>query len=224
MPSAPLILCVDDDAVVLAMTRRVLEMAGYRVLAAGSGSEALRIAFASRIHAAVVDYSMPDMNGAQVAAGLRERVPHLPIVFYTGSPERIGEAGMLMADACVEKGGPIFALVEVIRALLDRNSRRRHVRRPVEAPLGVRIHRPGLGATLLGRSFDLSEGGVGGRLDGSLLPGQVVSMAIQLPNKAEQISSTARIAYRNGDRHGFQFLALPQPERELIRAALAVQP
>jgi CheY-like chemotaxis protein len=221
MPSAPLILCVDDDAALLAMTRKLLETAGYRVLSASSGAEALRIASGTRIDAVVLDYTMPDMDGPEVAAALRERVPQLPIVFYTGSPERVGESGMRMADGCVEKGEPLFTLVEVIGALLDRNSRRKFVRHPVVAPLGVRIHRPGLAATLLGRSFDLSEGGVGGSLDGTLLPGQVVSMSIQLPNQSPQISSTARIAYRNGERYGFQFLALPQPERERIRAALA---
>lgn len=220
MPSAPIVLCVDDDAAVLAMTRKLLETAGYRVLSTCSGAEALRTAFSTAIDVAVLDYSMPDMDGSQVAAALRERVPHLPIVFYTGSPDRVGQSGVLIADACVEKGGPVFALVEVIRGLVGRNCRRKFARHPVVAPLGVRMHRPGKAATLLGRSIDLSEGGIGGQLDGSLVAGQVVSMAIQLPHDVQQISSIARVAYRNGERYGFQFLSLPQPEQELVRTVL----
>ncbi len=218
--STALVLCVDDDAAVLEVTRKLLESAGYRVLSASSGAEALRITDGSAIDAAVLDYSMPGMNGGELAARLRELHPQLPIIFYTGSSDRLGQSGAFIADACVEKGGSVMALLEVVAALLDRTPRRKYVRHIVVAPLAVRIHRPGHAAMLPGRSFDLSEGGIGGQIDGALLPGQVVSLTLQLPNRTRQIDAAARVAYANGDRHGFQFLALPQPDRELIRATL----
>lgn len=224
MLSAPLILCVDDDALVLNMTRQLLESAGYRVISAHTGAEALRQSAAAHIDAAVLDYSMPEMDGPELAAALRARNSHFPIIFFTGSPDRVGEADMGMADACVEKGGPLFALTEALRVLLQRKSRRNFVRYRVVAPVGVRVYGGVSSDTLMGRSIDVGEGGLGGRLDAALVPGQVVSMTIQLPNLARQISSAARVAYRHGERHGFQFLALAEAEREAIRATFTRQP
>lgn len=224
MPHAPAVLCVDDDPAVLAMTSRVLELGGFTVFPAASGAEALRIASASRLDAAVLDYTMPEMDGAAVATALRLMTPDLPIVFYTGSPELLPDPKLGLADAFVSKGAAVSLLSEVLRGLLTRVRRRATPRYPLAAPVIVRSHRPGPAASAAGRSFDISEGGVGSELDADLIPGQVVWMSIQLPNTAQHFDAAARVAYRNGLRHGFQFLALPDEERNVLRAALQHRP
>lgn len=225
MAYPPAVLCVDDDPAVLSMTSRVLEMGGFAVLPAASGAQALQIASACRLDAAVLDYAMPEMDGAAVATALRRMTPDLPIVFYTGSPERLlQDPKLAVADAFVSKGSAVSLLGEVLRGLLTRVRRRAALRRPFSAPVIVRSHRPGAAASAAGRSFDISEGGVGSELDAGLTPGQVVWLSIQLPNTAQHLDAAARVAYRNGLRHGFQFLALPDAERNLLRSALRRQP
>ena len=224
MPLPPAVLCVDDDPAVLAMTAHALEIAGFSPLPAGDGGDALKIAANCRLDAAVLDYAMPGMDGATLARELRRSAPELPIVFYTGSPELLGDSKLSLADAFVPKGGPITLLGEVLRGLLGRVRRRADLRHPFSAPVMVRAHRPGAAASAVGRSFDLSEGGVGTELDASLIPGQVVWMSIPFSRNAQHLDAAARVAYRDGLRHGFQFLALPESGRGLIRDALAPRP
>jgi len=58
MPPAT-ILVVDDDDVILALVRRVLERAGYAVRGATDGHEGLRILFAERPDLVVLDIGLP---------------------------------------------------------------------------------------------------------------------------------------------------------------------
>jgi signal transduction histidine kinase/CheY-like chemotaxis protein len=89
-PSAPLpdearvILAVDDDDLVRATTVEMLEAMGYRVLAARSGAEALRLMAGTTVHLVVTDHAMPQMTGAQLAQRVREHDPRLPVVLVTG--------------------------------------------------------------------------------------------------------------------------------------------
>jgi hypothetical protein len=127
-----------------------------------------------------------------------------------------------LADAFVPKGSTVGTLADVVHGLIERVGRRAATRHPFSTPLIVRAHRPGVStAASSGRSFDLSETGIGGELDSPLLPGQVVAMSIQLQHAAERVNAAARVAYRNGLRHGFQFLALSASQRALLRSALA---
>jgi PAS domain S-box-containing protein len=80
------VLIVDDEEAILRTTSAALADAGHRVLTARDGAEALRAFDTNRdaIRAALVDYLLPDMNGAEVVAALRERAPDLHVVVCTG--------------------------------------------------------------------------------------------------------------------------------------------
>jgi CheY-like chemotaxis protein len=63
----------------------VLTEAGYTVLEASSGREALDLVNSGgEVDAVVTDVVMPDMGGAELAEHLRETAPALPILFMSG--------------------------------------------------------------------------------------------------------------------------------------------
>jgi len=83
----PTILVVDDEEVIRANVRRLLELEGYDVVCASGGEEALQLALAHRPAAVVCDLVMPDLDGYGVLRGLRARseTADLPVVLLTAS-------------------------------------------------------------------------------------------------------------------------------------------
>ena len=82
------ILLVDDDALVVASTASMLEDFGHDVIEADSGANALDILQnGHRIDLLITDYSMPKMNGAQLAVAARKLRPDLPILLVSGYAE-----------------------------------------------------------------------------------------------------------------------------------------
>jgi len=82
------VLVVDDDALIAMSTVDMLEDLGHDVIEAHSGERALEILRDRRnIDLLVTDYSMPRMNGVQLAAAARELRPDLPVLLATGYAE-----------------------------------------------------------------------------------------------------------------------------------------
>jgi nitrogen-specific signal transduction histidine kinase len=82
------ILVVDDDALIAMSTVDMLEDLGHDVIEANSGDHALEILRDDRpVDLLVTDYSMPRMNGVQLAAAAREVRPELTILLATGYAE-----------------------------------------------------------------------------------------------------------------------------------------
>lgn len=84
--NAPVVLVVEDEPIVRDITRQVLENAGYRVLAAGSPSDALRLSHGceGKIDLLLSDVVMPEMNGIELADRLRQLQPGMVTVFMSG--------------------------------------------------------------------------------------------------------------------------------------------
>ncbi|HWQ56651.1 MAG TPA: response regulator [Bryobacteraceae bacterium] len=80
------ILVVDDDPAVLQIMADILGQAGYRVLLAGGGWNAIEAfeAAASPPHLLVTDVIMPDLTGPVLAARLRKMRPDLKVLFVSG--------------------------------------------------------------------------------------------------------------------------------------------
>ena len=78
------VLVVDDDALIAMSTVNMLEDLGFEVIEAHSGDRALEIIENRRaIDLLITDYSMPRMNGAQLAHAVKEVRPELPILLTT---------------------------------------------------------------------------------------------------------------------------------------------
>jgi PAS domain S-box-containing protein len=79
------ILVVDDEAAVRDVVRRFLEIAGHRVLCAGSGNEAVNcLAESGPVDLVILDLMMPRENGPSILRTLRSRQAHLPALVCTG--------------------------------------------------------------------------------------------------------------------------------------------
>ncbi len=79
----PKILVIDDDSSLRRVLEYNLQEAGYRVNAAASGEEGVRL-FADDIPTLVItDMKMPGMDGMQVLRAIKERSPETPVIIIT---------------------------------------------------------------------------------------------------------------------------------------------
>jgi CheY-like chemotaxis protein len=80
------VLLTDDDAPVRTVLTYVLEAAGFRVLAASDGREAVDAVreHGGEIDAVLLDVVMPGMGGPEALPVLRDVRPDLPVVFFSG--------------------------------------------------------------------------------------------------------------------------------------------
>ena len=85
-PAAPLLLVVDDEAMVLRLMERALEDAGYRVCAAENGVRALELGvkLATPPASLITDVRMGPMDGTALATLIRNRWPGTRVLFVTG--------------------------------------------------------------------------------------------------------------------------------------------
>jgi two-component system cell cycle sensor histidine kinase/response regulator CckA len=94
------LLVVEDDASVRELTARFLDNAGYRVLTAKDGIEALQYAseYGPTIGALLTDVVMPRMRGTELAERLTTLVPDLKVIFMSGYLEQIEQKAKLQDD------------------------------------------------------------------------------------------------------------------------------
>ena len=90
------ILIVDDDAVYAAQVKNWL-LEKYHVDVVSSGSQALRFLSMKKVDLILLDYEMPEMDGAEVLEQLRSdpEMKGLQVVFLTGTEEK-EELGRMM--------------------------------------------------------------------------------------------------------------------------------
>jgi response regulator RpfG family c-di-GMP phosphodiesterase len=83
-PAAATVLLVDDEANILSALRRLLRPAGYRILTAESGAEALELLETDPVDLVISDMRMPGMDGAAFLTRVRERWPQTLRILLTG--------------------------------------------------------------------------------------------------------------------------------------------
>ena len=101
------ILLVEDSKFLRAATERILTNAGYRVICAGDGDEALKLAQSSLPQLIVLDMLLPKLSGPEVLRSLKKNdlTAHIPVVVLSSlsqnnGPKLVQEG----ADAFIEKG------------------------------------------------------------------------------------------------------------------------
>jgi two-component system cell cycle sensor histidine kinase/response regulator CckA len=116
------ILLVDDEEALRVAARRMLQGAGFTVLQASDGADALRVLaeHTGPVHALVTDVVMPRVGGPELVRRLREVRPDLPALFISGyTEEGVRTQGVLQPDAAyLEKPFSQDDLVRKVRELL----------------------------------------------------------------------------------------------------------
>jgi two-component system cell cycle sensor histidine kinase/response regulator CckA len=120
---AETILLVEDEEIVRTVTAEILEDAGYTVLSAANGREALELAaaFEGPIDVLLTDWLMPEMGGPEVAIGLRAVRPELKVIFMSGYAEGEAVLDQLERGAAAFLAKPFSAaeLARTLRHVLD---------------------------------------------------------------------------------------------------------
>jgi two-component system, OmpR family, response regulator CpxR len=95
------ILCVDDNEQDLSVLKFMLATNGYRVLSANNGTEAVSIFAENLVDLVLADYSLPQMNGDQLVARLKQIAGHVPMILL-GDPQKMN-GQIHRADALLAK-------------------------------------------------------------------------------------------------------------------------
>ena len=101
------ILLVEDSKFLRAATERILTKAGYQVICAGDGDEALALAGSRLPDLIVLDMLLPKLSGPEVLRSLKknDRTAHIPVVVLSSLSQNNGPKLMQEgADAFIEKG------------------------------------------------------------------------------------------------------------------------
>ena len=122
----PRVLVVDDNAAILAFAGRVLRDAGYEVVVASDGPQALRTVEAQRpFDVYVVDMLMPQMSGDELARHLRQVNPDVKVLYFTGYSDELFKEKLTLweHEAFLDKPVSSTALLEAVSLLLFGHTR-----------------------------------------------------------------------------------------------------
>jgi PAS domain S-box-containing protein len=129
LPGVETILLVEDDAAVRRLVKRILTRAGYTVLGASSGIDALQIfdVYGDEVDLLLTDVIMPGMSGKEVAESIRTDLPSLPVLFMSGYPgDTVANHGVMEgAEAYLLKPFTSVQLLEKVREALESEVRAR---------------------------------------------------------------------------------------------------
>lgn len=120
--SAPTILVADDEDLIRELAVQILSGCGYRVLEAGSASEALALVVEQKepVDLLLTDVVMPGMTGADLAERLRRERPQLRVLFMSGYSDSLifRYGGNLAAVKFLQKPFSAEALERKVREVL----------------------------------------------------------------------------------------------------------
>jgi CheY-like chemotaxis protein len=116
------VLIIDDEIHIRRLTARVLEMAGYHVLEAASGTQALRLIEKTRPDVITCDIAMPGMDGFEVLQALKTQpaTAEIPVIMLTaiGEEKNADQATALGAADYITKPFSSTNLIETIERQL----------------------------------------------------------------------------------------------------------
>jgi len=116
------ILLVDDEKKFLDTISERIRLKGFEPLLAASGAEALELVRRHEVYAAVVDLKMPDMDGLETIARLKEINPSIKTVLLTGfGDEKVREAAQAIASDYFEKDrmGGFWKFIKKLQKTLE---------------------------------------------------------------------------------------------------------
>ncbi len=119
------VFIVDDDESVRQTVGFVLKQAGYEVLEAADGEEAIAMIESYptgfSVQAIICDIHLPKVNGYDLIAFIRAKLPSVPIIVMTGYPEVQGAASLFKQGVVdyLAKPGRADTLLDAVRRAID---------------------------------------------------------------------------------------------------------
>lgn len=112
------VLLIEDEELVMDVSRTILERLGYQVISACAGKEAVErnMEFEGEIDLALLDIKLPDMKAIDIYTELKSSRPNMKVIVYSGFSKE-GAARQLMdagADAFIQKPFSIYELSKKI--------------------------------------------------------------------------------------------------------------
>ena len=118
-----LILLVDDETIVRNVAKKMLERAGFKVLLAQSGWEAVQLVEkqADEIACIILDLTMPTMDGTKTLAAIRQKNTRIPVVLSSGYGEEEAKSRLHDHDvvAFLQKPYKANALVDTLHRVIQ---------------------------------------------------------------------------------------------------------
>ena len=111
------ILIADRNPHVRTFLKREMSAEGYQIQLANTGHEVLKRAFGhDPLHLLIIDPDLPDTDDLDVLKRLEDRVPELPIILHSFTPDCDGCPEILDTLVFVEKGGKSIERLKVVAA------------------------------------------------------------------------------------------------------------
>ena len=111
------LLYVDDDARRMEVIEERLRQAGYRVVTATNGTEAVARFDAEAIDLAIIDYYLPEMCGDLVAMEMKARKPGIPVIIFSGT-FTLSEMVVAFVDGFISTSDEPNALLDKVAEVL----------------------------------------------------------------------------------------------------------
>ncbi len=118
------VLAVDDQPLPLQVVAGYLAADAHTVETATSGPEALKKLEAGDFDVVITDRAMPEMNGDQLAAMIKETTPDMPVILLTGFGDMILAKDESVGNVAVIVGKPatLAALREALAKAIEKGS------------------------------------------------------------------------------------------------------
>lgn len=115
-----LIVVADDEVLLTEMIAAVLEDAGYEVLVAAHGKEALELIKESKPKLLITDFMMPIMTGLELAESIRadKELAELPIVLITGAQGAIARQHPRLFTQVLDKPYNVKRLLDLVAGIV----------------------------------------------------------------------------------------------------------
>ena len=117
------VLLVEDDKALRRYLEVTLGRAGYEVLSAGDGLEAMKTALSTPVDLVITDAMMPNLSGHELCRFLRNspQLSHIPIVLLSGMERNDAGSEAGLADAFLAKPVAAEKLVECVAGLIGKS-------------------------------------------------------------------------------------------------------
>ena len=114
------VLLVEDDNALRRYLEVTLQRAGYEVLSAADGLEAMKLLLTSSVDIVITDAMMPNLSGHELCRFLRHspKLAHIPIILLSGMEQKEGSHEEEYADALFSKPVSTEYLTDCVAELL----------------------------------------------------------------------------------------------------------